>query len=93
MLIRCPKCGLVYSYVRNICHLCENHSIFFGAIFNGNRKEHQWNCDKNSISTELKQSFDDPNTKLNLEIDADIIFKERIDHKWNCICLSVENIT
>ena len=87
MLIRCPKCGLVYSYFRNICHLCEDHSIFFGALFNGNRREYQWNCDKNSIPAELKYTPIESKTKLNSE-DAEIILKQRIERKWNCICLS-----
>jgi hypothetical protein len=87
MLIRCPKCGIVYSYARNICHLCEDHSIFFGALFYDDRREYQWNCDKNLILKELKYNSICSKTKSS-EKDAEMILKKRIEHKWNCICLS-----
>ena len=83
MLIRCPKCGFVYSYVRNICHICEDHPIFFGALFNGNQREYQWNCNKNSISLESKYSPIESKPKINLE-DAGPIMEQRIERKWNC---------
>jgi hypothetical protein len=86
MLIRCPKCGLVYSYVRNICHLCKNHSIFFGALLNGDRREYQWNCEKNSIPSELKNCQKSKNNSKKEE--KEIIITHEIEHKWNCICLS-----
>ena len=87
MLIKCPKCGLIYSYVRNICHLCKDHSLFFGALFNGDRREYQWNCDKNSIPGELQCNSIESKTKITSE-DVNIILEERIERKWNCICLS-----
>jgi hypothetical protein len=87
MLIRCPKCGIVYSYARNICHLCEDHSIFFGALFNGDRREYQWNCNKNSIPRELSYNHICSKTSLDTP-DADIILEKRKERKWNCICLS-----
>jgi len=85
MLIRCPKCGLVYSYVRNICHLCENHSIFFGALLNGDRREYQWNCEPNSILPKLKNSY--KSKKYAKTDQKEIIITREIEHKWNCICL------
>ena len=87
MLIRCPKCGLAYSYVRNICHLCKDHSIFFGALLNEERREYQWNCEINSIPAELKHSPTESKTKQKLE-DAEIILEQRIERKLNCICIS-----
>ncbi len=44
LIIKCPECGLEYSYGRNICHICGKLSIFFGAIFKGDRTEYAWNC-------------------------------------------------
>lgn len=87
MLNRCPKCGHVYSSVKNICHLCKDHSIFFGALLNGNRREYQWNCETNSIPAELIYCPIESKTKLNSK-DADTILEQRIERKWNCICLS-----
>jgi hypothetical protein len=45
MIIKCPNCRAEYSYGRNICHICDNSIIFFGAIFGKKRKNYQWNCD------------------------------------------------
>ncbi|NHJ22361.1 MAG: hypothetical protein EAX91_15555 [Candidatus Lokiarchaeota archaeon] len=45
MIIKCPECGLEYSYGRNICHKCESNTILFGAIFEGPRQTYQWNCE------------------------------------------------
>jgi hypothetical protein len=44
MIIKCSDCGLEYSYGRNLCHTCNFNTIFFGAIFKGDRKEYKWNC-------------------------------------------------
>ena len=44
MIIKCPDCGLEYSYGRNICHVCGDNPIFFGAMFNGERTNYKWNC-------------------------------------------------
>ena len=84
MLIRCPKCGLLYSYVRNICHVCENCSIFFGAIFNGDRREYKWNCETNSIPEELKKISSESKAKQ-LD-DKEFVIIHDVEHKWNCIC-------
>ncbi|MFX0074011.1 MAG: hypothetical protein ACFE96_01105 [Candidatus Hermodarchaeota archaeon] len=45
MIIKCPECGLEYSYGRNICHICERNTILFGSIFIGPRQTYQWNCE------------------------------------------------
>ncbi|MFX0009731.1 MAG: hypothetical protein ACFE9R_05400 [Candidatus Hermodarchaeota archaeon] len=57
MIIKCPECGLEYSYGRNICHACESNTILFGAIFTGPRQTYQWNCDSqfSSEETSLKK--------------------------------------
>jgi len=49
-MIRCPECGIEYSYGRNLCHACENKTIFHGSIFFEQRKEYAWNC----TSTDVK---------------------------------------
>ena len=58
MIIRCPECGLEYSYGRNICHVCESNTILFGAIFKEPRQTYKWNCDSQFYSEEssLKKS-------------------------------------
>ena len=87
MLNRCPKCGHVYSSVRNICHLCKDHFIFFGALLNGDRREYQWNCETNSITAGLKHCPIESKTKSNLN-DTEIMTTQKVKRKWNCICLS-----
>lgn len=44
MIIKCLDCGLEYSYGRNICHKCSDNTLFFGAIFKGDRIDYNWNC-------------------------------------------------
>jgi hypothetical protein len=44
MIIKCPDCGLEYSYGWKLCHTCNTNAIFFGAIFKGDRTEYKWNC-------------------------------------------------
>lgn len=44
MIIKCPECGIEYSYGRNICHICGDTKIFFGAMFKDDRTDHKWNC-------------------------------------------------
>ncbi|MFX0048751.1 MAG: hypothetical protein ACFE8G_11365 [Candidatus Hermodarchaeota archaeon] len=53
MIIRCPECGLEYSYGRNICHVCERNTILFGAIFKGPRQTYQWNCEDRFNSEDI----------------------------------------
>ena len=81
MIIKCSRCGLEYSYGRNICHICKNNSIFFGALFKGDRQEYQWNCITNVKNfTSDRKLF---NHELNTQ-DADLIMQEIHPHKWNC---------
>jgi len=37
-------CGEEYSYGRKICHVCTDNKIFFGVIFDIDKKERAWNC-------------------------------------------------
>lgn len=80
MIIKCPSCGLEYSYGRNICHICNNNSIFFGALLKGDRQEYQWNC--TTKVTPDRELFN-PNHELKTQ-DADLIMQEIYTHKWNC---------
>ncbi len=82
MLIKCSKCGLEYSYARNICHICGDNLIFFGALLNGNRREYRWNCEKNSNYTVSKYRHIESKTGINLE-DAEYIMEQRIEREWN----------
>ena len=43
MIIKCKDCGIEYSYGRNICHMCGDNTLFFGAIFGDDRIERKWN--------------------------------------------------
>jgi hypothetical protein len=43
MIIKCPDCGIEYSYGRNLCHVCSDTPLFFGTMLNGDRTEHIWN--------------------------------------------------
>lgn len=47
MSTKCPFCGEEYSYGRIICHDCGESKIFFGALFDNNKKERKWNCNCN----------------------------------------------
>ncbi len=44
MIIKCKDCGIEYSYSRNICHMCGGNTLFFGAIFEEELSERNWNC-------------------------------------------------
>lgn len=83
MIIKCPACGIEYSYGRNICHICDGHCIFFGAILKKERTEHEWNCltkrtiassDKIKIKKRTFKDFD----------DYELILEEIKPHEWNC---------
>lgn len=83
MIIKCPKCGIEYSYGRNICHICEDHFIFFGAFFKGNRQEYQWNCDTKILSTDSKYSHFKSKDKMDLE-NVELIMEQKRSYEWNC---------
>ncbi len=44
MIIKCKDCGIEYSYGRNICHMCGDNTLFFGAILEDELTERRWNC-------------------------------------------------
>ena len=56
MSIKCPFCGAEYSYGRIICHDCGELKIFFGVLFDDNKREYKWNCncDMKKIKTLIK---------------------------------------
>ena len=83
MIIKCPRCGIEYSYGRNICHICETNSIFFGALFKGDRQEYQWNSTIKVKNFRFNHELLNPHHELNTE-DADLIMQEIHTHKWNC---------
>jgi len=83
MVIRCPKCGIEYSYGRNICHICEDHSIFFGALFKENRRDYQWNCNFKIISEVPKINPLTSETTLLLE-DIELMMEEQNSYEGNC---------
>jgi len=62
MIIKCPDCGIEYSYGRNICHICGDTKIFFGTIFKDDRTDHKWNCSSSTgcvdISIEHPEIFE-----------------------------------
>ena len=64
MIIKCKTCGIEYSYGRNICHVCDNNTLFFGAIFEEPRKAYQWNCDLafnySDVSIKEHESYEVP---------------------------------
>ena len=80
MIIRCPECGLEYSYGRNICHVCETNTILFGAIFIGPRQTYQWNCERQFDSEEISMKKTDSHREF-----------LRITHKENDVKIE-ENI-
>lgn len=83
MIIKCPKCGIEYSYGRNICHICEDHLILFGAFFKGNRREYQWNCNTIMLSADPKDPYFKSKDKIDLD-DAELIMEQKKYYEWNC---------
>jgi hypothetical protein len=83
MIIKCPKCGIEYSYGRNICHICKDHSIFFGAIFKGDRNAHPWNCENEMNLATSDNGFIKSKTQLDSD-KCELKFEEINSYKWNC---------
>ncbi|NHJ23688.1 MAG: hypothetical protein EAX89_03885 [Candidatus Lokiarchaeota archaeon] len=56
-MIKCPECGIEYSYGRNVCHICKSNSILFGSLFNQPRRNYNWNCSEEfqTNNNELKK--------------------------------------
>ncbi|MFX1494203.1 MAG: hypothetical protein ACFFBZ_07980 [Promethearchaeota archaeon] len=81
MVIKCPKCGIEYSYGRNICHICEDHLLFFGTLFNKDRREYQWNCNSKIISD--VSPVNPPKSELLLN-DEELLMEEKNSYEWNC---------
>jgi hypothetical protein len=82
-LIKCPVCEAIYSYGRFIYHDCDNHSIYFGKIFEKKQKVYKWNCNTPLISLELmnKQIKSIASTTERLPV---VELKENKQYTWNC---------
>ena len=83
MIYKCPECGIEYSYGRNLCHVCNNNTIFFGSLFDRRRNPRRWNCEDKS---DYKESFDQRSEIEgygNKEITMEIISS----HQWNCLSI------
>jgi hypothetical protein len=85
MIIKCSECGIEYSYGRNICHKCDNKTIFFGSLLHQYRSYHNWNCEDSHVCLETPltqirgvQHIIDDNK------NNEIILIETLHHKWNC---------
>lgn len=86
MLMRCLECEEKFSYGRKICHICQDNSIFFGTIFQEDKRDYKWNCNTaitcyRLLTTELEsiESCISDISKIN---QAEI--KERKQYDWNC---------
>ncbi|MFX1411441.1 MAG: hypothetical protein ACFFA6_13905 [Promethearchaeota archaeon] len=86
MLIRCPECEEKFSYGRKICHICKDNSIFFGKIFQEDKRDYKWNCNiamtcYSLLTTELEsiESRIGDISKIN---QAEM--KEQKEYDWNC---------
>ena len=45
MLVKCPNCGIEYSYGRRICQICKDHPLYHVKIFMEEISCYAWNCD------------------------------------------------
>lgn len=77
-MIRCPECGIEYSYGRNLCHACENKTIFHGSIFFEPRKEYAWNCSCTDMQATRPSKKEFPSFLKNEQ-------EEAILHPWNSL--------
>jgi hypothetical protein len=77
-MIRCPECGIEYSYGRNLCHACDNNIIFHGSIFFEQRKEYAWNCNCTDIKATKPSKKEFPSF-LKQEQEITIL------HPWNSL--------
>jgi len=45
MSLKCPLCGVKYSYDRKICHTCEETAINSNLASQDGRHDNKWRCD------------------------------------------------
>ncbi|MFX1389365.1 MAG: hypothetical protein ACFE9Z_04795 [Promethearchaeota archaeon] len=81
-MIKCNKCGDEFSYGRKIS--CCN-SIRFGKIFEGYKRNHQWNCNYSFKGYEPRLSNLRESSGLNL-----IEKESSVTYNWNCQSLDIE---
>jgi hypothetical protein len=92
MIIKCPDCGIEYSYGRNICHVCEKNTILFGSIFAPHQKSQSWNCFDSSYVRKNVIEQIGVEDKRDMRIDRkEILMKLRPSYSWNCF-KSVEKV-
>lgn len=86
MLVKCPSCGIEYSYGRKICHICKDHTLYHGTIFLEEISCHAWNCDFAPMLSETKiRRLDSLNLKSISNSDYnDLKSEERTCYNWNC---------
>jgi hypothetical protein len=77
-MIKCPECGIEYSYGRNLCHACENKTIFHGSIFFEQRKEYAWNCNCTDVKATKPSKKEFPSFLKHEQ-------EESILHPWNSL--------
>jgi len=85
MIIKCPECGIEYSYGKKICHICGNTTILFGSIFFPSQKFRNWNCfNKNCNSSDTIEDIGKFEIKSEEKNNKEIITRDISRHKWNC---------
>jgi hypothetical protein len=91
-MMRCPVCAEIYSYGRQISHICGEKIFLFGSIFSEKKENYQWNCYTGSVhkstNKRTKRSHTSGDTKNFDEIDQELTHKKSYD--WNCD--TVQNI-
>jgi hypothetical protein len=85
MIIKCPECGIEYSYGRNICHVCDNNIILFGSIFFPSQKFRNWNClEKSCNDSDTIKEIGKSEIKSEETDNKEVIMQEISRYKWNC---------
>jgi hypothetical protein len=80
MIYKCPECGIEYSYGRNLCHVCNDNTIFFGSLFT-KRNPHKWNCEDTLECIDKLEQRSETDGYENKEIILEVI----TSHQWNCL--------
>ena len=83
MIVKCPECGIEYSYGRNLCHVCNHNTIFFGSLFNKRRNPSRWNCEDILCDRDNLEQRSEKDGYENKEITMEVI----TSHQWNCLSI------
>jgi hypothetical protein len=86
MLVKCPSCGIEYSYGRKICHICKDHTLYHGKIFMEEVSYHVWNCNfVPKLGDTNNRRLDSLNFKtITNKNNNDFRIEERTPYDWNC---------